>query len=192
MRQEQRAITRRHLFDAALRLFRTQGFAETRIDQIIQAAGVAKGTFYVHFPTKDAVLAAYVDEITADLLPRMPQWLDLPTIDAIRHVFDALNTYVERDRPFIWDVVRVELTGEPLDDQRPSALAAILDPLIAQGQARGDIRVDVPRKALVQHVLSNYLLALAWALRHQEPLEAFMNQTFTLTWQGILHPVSSS
>ncbi len=49
--------TRRDLlYEAALTLFRQQGYEQTTVDQITRQAGLAKGTFFNYFPTKDAVL----------------------------------------------------------------------------------------------------------------------------------------
>jgi AcrR family transcriptional regulator len=47
---------RERLYEAALTLFRTQGYETTTVDQITRQAGLAKGTFFNYFPTKDAVL----------------------------------------------------------------------------------------------------------------------------------------
>jgi AcrR family transcriptional regulator len=49
---------RKELMDAAQVLFLEQGVAQTTIEQITVAAGVAKGSFYLHFSSKDDVLAA--------------------------------------------------------------------------------------------------------------------------------------
>jgi len=44
--------------DAAERLFLDKGIAATSVDEIVAAAGVAKGTFYVHFESKEQLLIA--------------------------------------------------------------------------------------------------------------------------------------
>lgn len=49
------------IYMAAVDLFRRQGFDETRVEEITQAAGVAKGTFFNYFPTKADVLL-YIGE----------------------------------------------------------------------------------------------------------------------------------
>lgn len=46
------------LMDAAEQLFLTQGIHATRIEDITTAAQVAKGTFYIYFPSRDALLEA--------------------------------------------------------------------------------------------------------------------------------------
>jgi len=49
---------RAELMDAAERLFLELGFAPTTVEQITDAAGVAKGTFYLYFSSKDALRTA--------------------------------------------------------------------------------------------------------------------------------------
>ena len=58
--------TRARVFEAAVRLFARQGYAATSVEQITREAGVAKGTFFVHFATKDAVVTQLVrDQVRA-------------------------------------------------------------------------------------------------------------------------------
>src|SRR5688572_1362712 len=53
---------RRRLLDTATRLFYTEGIRAVGIDRIIAEAGVAKATFYKHFPSKDELVVAYIEE----------------------------------------------------------------------------------------------------------------------------------
>ena len=48
--------TRARLFAAAVELFEARGYHDTTVAAIVKRAGVAKGTFFVHFATKDAVI----------------------------------------------------------------------------------------------------------------------------------------
>jgi len=55
-REQKRLETRERLYEAALAEFGQAGFQKAQIDRIVERAGVARGTFYFHFPTKEHVL----------------------------------------------------------------------------------------------------------------------------------------
>src|SRR5688572_10257946 len=59
-RQAKAADTRARIFAAAAELFSKHGYQVTTVDRIAMQAGVAKGTFFVHFKSKDAVIAELV------------------------------------------------------------------------------------------------------------------------------------
>jgi AcrR family transcriptional regulator len=56
-RDAQRLETRERVFEAAVREFERTGIANADVGAIVSAAGVARGTFYFHFPTKEHALA---------------------------------------------------------------------------------------------------------------------------------------
>jgi AcrR family transcriptional regulator len=63
--RKQRALeTRDRIFYAACELFLGDGYQGTSVDRIATHAGVAKGTFFVHFKTKDAVIAQLIENQT--------------------------------------------------------------------------------------------------------------------------------
>lgn len=55
-RDRQRVATRLRVFETAVAEFRRVGCTDAQIDAIARAAGVARGTFYFHFPSKEHVL----------------------------------------------------------------------------------------------------------------------------------------
>jgi AcrR family transcriptional regulator len=56
VRERKASKTRTRVAAAALQLFLRQGYTDTTIDQIAEAAGVSRRTVFLHFPTKDAML----------------------------------------------------------------------------------------------------------------------------------------
>ena len=52
---------RQELLKIAYRLFIEKGYDNTSIEEIITEAGIAKGTYYYHFPSKEATLEAVID-----------------------------------------------------------------------------------------------------------------------------------
>jgi AcrR family transcriptional regulator len=62
------AVRREELLSAAQRLFLEQGIAASSIEQITARAAVAKGTFYLHFTSKEALIEALRERFARELL----------------------------------------------------------------------------------------------------------------------------
>jgi len=77
---------RRRLLDTATRLFYAEGIHAVGIDRIIAEAGVAKATFYNHFPSKEDLVLAYIeeqDQLGRDAVASLPQAAPRQMIKAI-------------------------------------------------------------------------------------------------------------
>lgn len=184
-RQSQKIQTRQRIFETALRLFRTQGVDATSVDQIVQAAGVSKGSFFVHFSTKNAIFGAYVDYLTELLLPSLPRWLALPPVSSLQQAVDTLTEAVEQDRGLVPDIIQAELLGEPWDDGRPPALQQLFGPLVARAQTTGFLRQDLTTRQVVDHLLSTYFIAIIWGFRRGENLQTAVSLPMRLALDGV-------
>jgi AcrR family transcriptional regulator len=73
--REQYAEARRdHILNAAMRAFSDHGFAETTMEQVAARAGVAKGSLYLYFPSKQGLLEELVRRYS--LLPELPELIE--------------------------------------------------------------------------------------------------------------------
>ena len=143
---------RRHLLDAAVRVFARKGFHATRVGDIAEEAGVAHGLLYHYFESKDQVLEAVFHENWSVLLARIAsvEETDEPAADQLRHIAAiVLRTWLH-----LPDVVRVvirEFGRSPELADRISELAQPIDAIervIARGVERGEFRQDIePRVA---------------------------------------------
>lgn len=70
-RERKVAETRRTILDSARVLFEEQGYAETTVEQIADAADVAPRTFFRYFPTKESLLFANFDEVRRSMLDEL-------------------------------------------------------------------------------------------------------------------------
>lgn len=70
-RDEDKEGRRRQLLDAALGLFARQSYASLRMAEVAEAAGLAKGTLFLYFPTKEALLLALLEERLAAWFERL-------------------------------------------------------------------------------------------------------------------------
>jgi len=98
LRERKKAKTRASIREHALRLFREQGYAATRVEQIAEAAEVSPATFYRYFPTKeDVVLQDDLDVLTLDALEAQPPGLS-PLAAVRAAVVDAQARFTEEER----------------------------------------------------------------------------------------------
>jgi len=61
--------TRERILDSALNIFSRKGFHDTRLDEIVEQSHTSKGAIYFHFPNKERLFIALVDQF-ANLLER--------------------------------------------------------------------------------------------------------------------------
>lgn len=66
-REQKKSATRARLLRAGRALFGERGLYEPRIEDLAARAGIAKGTLYLYFPSKEAIVAAVVEHGFADL-----------------------------------------------------------------------------------------------------------------------------
>lgn len=91
---EQSQETYRKILEAARDLFADHGYEATGVALICQEAGVSKGAFYHHFPSKQAVLQAILDEWLEALQPGFGLWADpdRPAPETLRNAAKAAAT----------------------------------------------------------------------------------------------------
>jgi TetR/AcrR family transcriptional repressor of uid operon len=77
-RDAQRRATRQRVYAAAIAEFKRAGMAEADVGVIVKEAGVARGTFYFHFPTKEHVLAELERLEEARLAAQLSRFLAAP------------------------------------------------------------------------------------------------------------------
>jgi AcrR family transcriptional regulator len=74
-RDLQRRETYQRIFEAAMAEFDRVGVEKAQIDRICEASGVARGTFYFHFPTKDHVLLERQRQLSEKIAERLEKEL---------------------------------------------------------------------------------------------------------------------
>jgi AcrR family transcriptional regulator len=86
--------TRAALVKAAREVFERDGFVDARITDIAEAGGVAHGSFYTHFASKDAAFAAVLAEVQEEMLHPQMDAADAGD-DPVRAVEAANRAYLE-------------------------------------------------------------------------------------------------
>lgn len=151
--QAVRERTRHALVRAGLELFAAQGFSGTTVDQVAVAAGVAKGTVYNYFPSKEDLALAGLAATLEGLQTDMAALFALPTLpDRLRAVLTVLVAASRGNPELIW-VWTTENLHPRAWDQRSPRLRHILAALCVQAQERGELRVDRPAALIALDIL---------------------------------------
>ncbi|GAA1477418.1 TetR/AcrR family transcriptional regulator [Nocardioides aestuarii] len=94
------ASARDRILETATRLFYARGIRAVGVDLLIAESGVAKATFYKHFPAKDDLVLAYLDRVdeawTGQLHAAAEAAGSEPSAQLVG-LFDALGTACRRD-----------------------------------------------------------------------------------------------
>ncbi|KAA8735749.1 TetR/AcrR family transcriptional regulator [Actinomyces johnsonii] len=87
------AQRREEILDAAHTLFTTKGFQPTTMEDILKVVGIAKGTLYYHFPSKEQILRALVLRIVGQVEQRAREVADssAPAVDKLVTIMAAMR-----------------------------------------------------------------------------------------------------
>lgn len=166
-RQRRKADRPGEILAAAQALWAERGFAATRAEDIAARAGVAKGTVFRYFPTKEAIFEAAVQTRLASALERVEgAVLDpgVPTEALLRGFFDEVLERIYSDglltllRVLLAEGARfpdlVQAYRQGVVDRGMAALQGVL----ARGVARGELRAEAatldPRLVIAPAVLT--------------------------------------
>jgi len=108
-------LTRAHLLSTALRVFRERGLETATMRELAAAAGASLGSAYYYFPSKEAIIQAYYDDVQAEHARRVTAALagdrHLDLKDRLRAAFHAKLDILQADRKLLGALFRY--TGEP-------------------------------------------------------------------------------
>ncbi len=145
-------VRREELLEAAEKIFLAKGIAKTSIDEIVVAAGVAKGTFYLHFESKEKLLVALRDRFVAtyfdDFRLAMERRRSSDYKGRLRAWIDAgVNGYL--DRAALHDLVFHEFRPETPQGKHENPIVTLLASLLADGGRAGAWTSDAPELTAV-------------------------------------------
>ncbi|MBN3510216.1 TetR/AcrR family transcriptional regulator [Mycolicibacterium nivoides] len=163
VREARRIETRARLFDAALGEISDRGLAAADVSAIAAAAGVARGTFYFHFPTKEHVLI----EAERDEETRIVRELDRAKGDLESILTQVVRRVLSAERRLGGAVFRDMLglhfsSTRPVEDELAQhPLAEFLVGVISRSQAAGQVSADRDAGELATFFLTGLFALLA-------------------------------
>jgi TetR/AcrR family transcriptional regulator, cholesterol catabolism regulator len=173
-RARRKRQTRDRILDTAVRLFATRGYEETSVDEIAEAADVARQTFFNHFHAKEDVIHAWVEQRRREVRAGLETPGDADSAghgaagaDAPARLTRGLLTVAalyDADADVSRPMVRYWVhRGGPLGPDA-GATADLLRSVVESGQAAGELRADLDARSAAQVLLDVYLGCLyRWA-----------------------------
>ncbi len=187
-REQQREETRRRLYESALAIFRRDGVGACRTEDIAKAAGVSRGSFYFHFPTKEHVLLERMSETEAEICAALEVLPEDTPFDQFLAAFNkALAGIWEHDPQLLPELAGAALrfTATAMNDQEATPLRALLADRFRIAVERGEIQARVPPQILGDLYLGNILAGmLAWYGNPVMSLEMVLGAVAELFWNG--------
>ena len=189
-RERKKLATRQRLMQAALQLFSEHGYDATTVEEIAEAADVAKSTFFNYFETKEAIV------------PALMEWRLTHLEDTISATSTAPVSSVERIKRLLHLVIDDPLANPALARQlfmvqrgqqnmQPIfALTALISEQVRQAQQAGEIRDDVNPTDIGSIIRAVFLHQVVnWHCGDKQlPLSATIDRMINILMEGIAGP----
>jgi TetR/AcrR family fatty acid metabolism transcriptional regulator len=168
---------RDRILTAAERIFARHGFFAARVSEIAKEAGVADGTIYLYFKSKDDLLISLFEHRMKQVNETLRRAIaERPPAEQLR-VFIHAYLQLVSDEPVAVEVLTIELRQsskfmKEYDNPEFADFLRLLGGLITDGQARGELDSTIPGHIAARMIFGMLdELALAWVLAKQ-PVKA--------------------
>ncbi|MBX5449717.1 TetR/AcrR family transcriptional regulator [Thermogemmatispora sp.] len=158
-RQEREAL----ILQAAEEVFCEKGYHEASIDEIAARVGIAKGTVYLHFPSKEDLLAALFRRDTEQVIAEVEAIAAVPGRSAREKLEEILHLlygelFKKRTRLFYSMYNSPEMGALLAKKEQMHAhweqLTSRLEGLLAEGQAAGEFNPELPTSVMLSLFLN--------------------------------------
>lgn len=142
------------IIDAAIELFAQAGFANTKLSDVTRRAGVAKGTLYRYFDTKEALFRAVVQHLLTDHLQEIEKaskTFEGSMADFVPMLLKRAAQHLGDERlPGLARMVLAESRAFPdlaavWHNELATRMLDLIASMVARAQSRGEVRPGDPR-----------------------------------------------
>jgi AcrR family transcriptional regulator len=164
-RKEDTAVVRQRIIDMAIRHFLAKGFVGTSVTELAEAAGIAKGTVYCHFKSKEAILDSILDTFSAEFLDGVIKEVNECEGDFLKK-FRSFYKYTtefgqsHRELMLVWHTLLGEIIGSSSKTERKmrdiqDRYNDFVETFLDEGKREGKIGSDINT-----HIYSRIITAM--------------------------------
>ncbi|MDA8235162.1 MAG: TetR/AcrR family transcriptional regulator [Clostridia bacterium] len=166
--------TKQRIYQTALELFLAKGYEQTSVEEIVEKADVAKGTFFYHFPKKAAILAHLgekrLERIRNSVIEGVSERGTVQDkVTAILRELGQLNeTEPDETKLVVMEALRRFDEIDELNKKATDELGEKLGEILHVGQVQGEIAADIDLEHAVRMIVGLYFITLLeWINRNQ-------------------------
>jgi AcrR family transcriptional regulator len=172
-RERKKERTRREIYRAAMKLFARRGFDAVTIENICDEADVARGTFFLHFPTKSALLFEF-HRLTAAAFAERLQGPRVSAAEELRRLVDLLSESWRRNADVMTAMLREALANPTTIEAAQKdgrELQKLIEEIVMHGQAVGEFRETIhPRVAATVFLSTSSSILAGHVFNDGEPV----------------------
>ena len=185
--------TKDAILDSAVRIFAQKGFELASVDDIAKQAGLAKGTLYYHFESKDDLLYALIERGIDKFTDILKSDLEAGTTPrnkleiAIETQLAFFYEYEDFCRVLLTEIWRFEIKWKKHIEQIQEKYLILIKNIIEEGIISGDFSKDLNVESATTAVFSLISFAsLDWAIFHPKKSQTEMLSTIkTIFFNGL-------
>ena len=137
------------ILDVAERLFGTKSFDNTSTSDILNEVGIARGTLYYHFKSKEDILDAMIDRMTGRLVEKAAALLakkEIPVLKRLTMMMTALNVNGSLGQEIMEQVHKPQnaLMHQKMQERLLAGVNPLVTALIREGIAQGICKTEYP------------------------------------------------
>jgi AcrR family transcriptional regulator len=180
---------RREITVAAVDLILTQGFNETSMREIANAAGIGKSTLYDYFTNKDEIILFMVEDPLADLMDRARAIIqgDGSVAERLRGVMQMHLGFLLEKKAFYLklslEIQRLRLESQQNYQAKRYAYQDLIQALIEEGIQRGSFRPVNP--AMAMKILISMMTPIVFTTRPTGTPEEMLTDGLNLFFDGL-------
>lgn len=189
-RERKKEETRQRIIEQALLLIEQQDYDRVTMEQIAEAADVAKGTLYNYFPAKEAIISAFMRSCASKAAPEVERLIATAgnTSERLVSLFVQVGHWQLPHRAILERYLSYRMT-QLLESARNPALRSGFEQnllkVIQRGIDDGELRHDLSATALCSYLQSAYLgIMVNWLAFEEFDYIAGLKQMVSLFLDG--------